>query len=79
MVCVADYSGGAAAAAVVARESAHRHTAVVGTSSAGFEDSKVGFTSTNRIPTGTCKGPTGIHTGKKTPGGAGTHTGHAYR
>ena len=35
MVCVADYSGGAAAAAVVARESAHRHTAIVGTSSAG--------------------------------------------
>ena len=34
MVCVADYSGGAAAAAVVARESAHRHTAIVGTSSA---------------------------------------------
>ena len=31
MVCVADYSGGAAAAAVVARESAHRHTAIVGT------------------------------------------------
>ena len=71
MVCVADYSGGAAAAAVVARESAHRHTAVVGTSSAG-RIQRTGFL-------WSCKGPTGIHTGKKTPGGAGTHTGHAYR
>ena len=76
MVCVADYSGGAAAAAVVARESAHKHTAVVGTSSAG-RIQRTGFLLVHDlpgfIPVKRHRGEPGhtrdTHTGKKTPGG----------
>ena len=77
MVCVADYSGGAAAAAVVARESAHKHTAVVGTSSAGRRIQRTGFLLVHDlpgfIPVKRHRGEPGhtrdTHTGKKTPGG----------